>query len=140
MTMGIVLVAFLAARADAMESATMTSTLRRTEFLGQRGQSLVSPIGVPVFNDDVLSLDVALTAANLGGKPRGYEARARGNRPDGDRAYRYPIRGTIFVSLRLRGRTKRKKHGAKGESKNFFFMSFSEALSLHAPCSMLPAI
>ena len=59
-TMGIVVVAALAANAEAGEPpATITATCRRTKFGRQRRQSIHLIFGPAVFDRDVLALDMA---------------------------------------------------------------------------------
>ena len=65
MTMGIVVVACLAAKAAGVAEVTMTSILRRTSSAASPGSRSVSPSAQRVLNDDVPALDVAEIAQPL---------------------------------------------------------------------------
>src|SRR2546425_3281793 len=58
-TMGIEVVAPLAARAAGVVAATITSTLRRTSLFGECGERLITALGESALDQDVLTFDVA---------------------------------------------------------------------------------
>ena len=63
--MGIVIVAFLAARVGIGPAVTMTSTLRRTSSAASAGQAIEFSLCISPLNDNVFPLHVAKLAQTL---------------------------------------------------------------------------
>ena len=90
-TMGIVLVAFLAARIHGPPPATtIISTLRRTNSAASSGRPIALSLRISVLDGNVLSLYVPKLAQSLPNCLGRADSRA------GSAADRYPIRGTFF--------------------------------------------
>ena len=64
-TMGMVLVACLAARAASVGGATMTSTWSATSSAASAGEPLDLPLGISVFDHDGAALDVPKATQSL---------------------------------------------------------------------------
>ena len=62
MTMGIVVVACLAARAAGVPWVMMMSTLRLHQVRRECGETLILALGPPILDSDVLPLDVSVVS------------------------------------------------------------------------------
>jgi len=62
MTIGIVVVACLAAKAAGVPWVMIMSTLRRTKVRGEAGKPLVIALGPPILDPNVLPFDVSVVS------------------------------------------------------------------------------
>ena len=92
MTIGIVLVAFLAAWTAGVPHVTITSTLRRTSSAARVRERFNLPVSEPRLDGDVHDPLHTYAPANLGGMPRCW-----GQRRSRKRAYNMPTCGNFFV-------------------------------------------
>ena len=133
MTIGIVDVAFLAARVDGGPEVTITSIFRRTSSAARSEKPIRLPFRESRLNDDVFSLSVAKITKTLA------ECLvAVSNEGSGDCGHiTYPR--DFLRLLRLNRNARRKEHSAKRKG-NDLFHRFCSYLLLNAFCTLLAVI
>jgi hypothetical protein len=89
MTIGIVVVASLAAKLAGEPEATITSTFSATSSAASTGEPIVAVLREPVRDDDILALDVAELAQSL------EQASMKSARPSREPTATKPIRGAF---------------------------------------------